>query len=262
MIILLSPAKKLDFENAAPVDTFTVPQFTNAAAKLIKVLKACSPGEVKKLMNLSDKLTELNVERYKQWKQVKQPSGFSKQALFAFQGDVYVGLNPGSLDKKSLKCAQEQIRILSGLYGVLHPLDLIMPYRLEMGAKLNVGKGLPDLYTFWRESVTDALNEQLAKEKKSNAYLINLASQEYFKAVDTTVLKAPLITCHFKEKRGDTARVIGLFAKRARGMMANYVAREQLTTPEPLKDFTDGGYAFSKKSSDNQNWVFIRKSQA
>lgn len=253
MFIVISPAKKLNFDFRAPVNKKTQLAFKRQAKKLIEVLRSKKPSEISKLMKLSDSLTKLNVQRYKQYSDVFDASN-SKQALFAFAGDTYTGLDADSLSEQEVIYAQEHLGILSGLYGLIRPLDLIQPYRLEMGTKIGVGES-KNLYEFWGELVTDKVNKYLNKDKP----LVNLASQEYFQVIKRDKIEAPIITPVFKEKRNGEYKIISFSAKKARGMMARYILQNQLTKVEALKKFNLADYQFNVElSSKEGELVFSR----
>ena len=258
MLIVLSPAKTLDYDTAPVTDAHTLPDFVPHSAELIGVLKKLSPAEIGSLMQISDALADLNAGRFASWSK-KFTGKNAKQAVLAFNGDVYEGLDAPSLNAKQLDYAQSHIRILSGLYGVLRPLDLMQPYRLEMGTRLANPRG-KDLYAFWGNLVTDALNEVLAA-RKSKA-LVNLASEEYFKVVKPKLLNAPVITPVFEDWKNGKYKVISFFAKRARGLMARYAAVKGISQPEKLKQFDIDGYAFDPSESDERTWVFRRRIEA
>jgi len=255
MLLLISPAKALD-ETPAP-STVPVSQtaFLTQSKQLISVLQQFGPVDIKMLMGLSDKLAELNYERFQQWQLPFDPM-HAKQALFLFKGDVYQGIDAPSLAGDALDYCQNHLRILSGLYGLLKPLDAILPYRLEMGTALKTPKG-KNLYTFWGSQLTDALNQQLAEA--SGRWVVNLASNEYFKAIQPKLLQAKVVTPQFKEWKNGRYKIISFYAKRARGLMARYAAVNQLTDPEALKYFDWEGYQFAADLSPEQNWVFTRK---
>jgi cytoplasmic iron level regulating protein YaaA (DUF328/UPF0246 family) len=257
MLLLLSPAKSLDYETPVEGVSHTLPQFVSQSAELIEVLKPKSPTEISELMDLSDKLAELNVARYEAWRS-KFTSKNSKQAVLAFNGDVYDGLDAKSLKLKDLEWAQDHLCILSGLYGVLRPLDWMQPYRLEMGTALVNPRG-KNLYQFWGSSIARYLNERMSNDK--TPVVINLASQEYFKAVDTQTLKARVVECVFEDYKGGKYKIISFFAKRARGLLARYAIQKQIKNPEKLKDFDLDGYGFVATASDDNRWVFRRKQQ-
>ncbi len=255
MLLLLSPAKSLDYDTPAEGVPHTLPQFVSQSAELIEVLKHKTPVQISELMDLSDNLAALNVARYEVWRP-KFTAKNSKQAVLAFNGDVYDGLEAKSLKPKDLEWAQDHVCILSGLYGVLRPLDWMQPYRLEMGTALNNLRG-KNLYQFWGASIAQHLNSQLAKDK--TPVVINLASQEYFKAVDQKVLKARVIECVFEEYKGGKYKVISFFAKRARGLLARYAIQKHIQNPEKLKEFNLEGYAYAAAESDVNRWVFRRR---
>jgi cytoplasmic iron level regulating protein YaaA (DUF328/UPF0246 family) len=253
MLIVLSPAKSLDLDTPPTTDRHTSPQFIDRAAELIRILKDYSPAQVGALMSISDPLAVLNVTRYAGW----HPDHLdARQAVMSFDGDVYTGLDARSLDATALDYVQRHLRILSGLYGVLRPLDRMHPYRLEMGTKLQNPRG-KDLYAFWGETVTGALNEALAANGASA--VVNLASEEYFRSVKPKLLDAPVITPVFEDWKNGKYKIISFFAKRARGMMARYAAQRALLEPERLKEFDVDGYAFDAGASKERTWVFRRR---
>jgi len=255
MLIVISPAKKLDYETPANTSEFTTPDFMGQSKQLIQRLRDFSALDLAELMKLSMKLAELNFDRYEAWKP-KCTKKNAKQALLAFQGDVYKGLDAASFTATDFKFAQQHLHILSGLYGILRPLDLMQPYRLEMGTRLNTAQG-KNLYEFWGNTITEGLNKQLKKLKSET--LINLASNEYFKSVKTKDLDAEIITPAFKEFKNGDYKMIGIYAKRARGLMSRYIIKNKLKNPERLKDFDEEGYRFSSKLSQGNTWVFTRK---
>lgn len=254
MIIVLSPSKTLDFDSRPNIAMHTVPEFLGESVKLIKELKNYSVDEISNLMDISDKLATLNAKRYKSFKTPFTPEN-AKPALMAFKGDVYGPIEVELFHLKDFEFAQKHLRILSGLYGVLKPLDLIQPYRLEMGIRLPNSRG-KDLYAFWGERITQALNRALEADK--NKLLINLASEEYFKAVKPASLEGECIHMVFKDNQKGKLKIIGLFAKKARGMMANFIIKNQIINKNDLKKFTEGGYRFEPGLSDAGSWVFIR----
>ena len=255
MLVLVSPAKKLDFnEMAAPI-SHSQPDFLDRSAVLIKQAKKLSRADLSRLMKLSDKLTELNFERFKAYSPPFTKSN-AKQAALAFNGDTYVGLDAPSLSEDDLVYAQDHLRILSGLYGMLRPLDLIQPYRLEMGSRLKNPKGA-DLYDFWGDDLADAIDHIAATHKES--VVINLASNEYFKAARPKTIQTRVITPVFKEVKGGVAKVLGLFAKRARGSMARYIITNRIEKSEKLKKFKEGEYAYQADLSGDDTWVFTRQ---
>jgi len=253
MLVLLSPAKTLDFENARVIQPQTQPDFTIQAQELVSILKTRSVADLMKLMNISSKLAELNFERFLNW-QPNPESADAKQAICAFKGDVYMGLDVKDWNQDDFMFAQDHIRILSGLYGVLRPLDVISPYRLEMGTDLRTKKG-KTLYKFWGNRITEALNSQL--KSLGEPFLINLASNEYYKSVVPSKLKTTtIITPVFKVFKNGEYKQISFFAKKARGMMSRYMVKNQLTRPEQLMNFSEGGYHYNDRLSKENQWVF------
>jgi len=253
MLIVLSPAKSLDFTPAAPDTPLTTPQLKNDIAELAKVTRKLKRGDLKQLMGISDKLADLNFGRFQAFDPACEEG---LQAVIAFNGDVYDGLDARSLDKPALTWAQDHLRILSGLYGVLRPLDAIQPYRLEMGIRLKTRRGA-SLYDFWRAKVTTTLAEALSGQ--ADPTLVNLASQEYFGAVRPESLKAPVVTCHFKEIRpGEAPRMLSFYAKKARGLMARYAIDHRIDQAQALKGFGVAGYAFQAELSTETDWTFCR----
>ena len=257
MIIVLSPAKSLDYETPAHLDTHTIPDFVDDAAELIGGLRRLSPQQISSLMSISDPLARLNFQRYAEWSP-KFSSKNAKQAVLAFNGDVYEGLDAKSLSASDLAYAQRHVRVLSGLYGLLRPLDLLQPYRLEMGTRFENARG-KDLYAFWGERITHALNAQFARNKKAQRVLINCASNEYFKAVKPKRLEAPVITPVFEDWKGGRYKIISFYAKRARGLMARYAVENRIGDPEALKGFDADGYVFEADASNDSTYVFRRR---
>lgn len=255
MIIVLSPAKSLDFATPPSVAQHTQPAWLEHSQLLIDQLRALSPVDIGQLMGVSDQLAVLNVTRFASWSRPFSASN-AKQALLAFNGDVYAGLDAPSLSSADLKFAQAHLRILSGLYGLLRPLDLMQPYRLEMGTRLANPRG-KDLYAFWGERIADGLNEVL-HEAKSRA-LVNLASEEYFKSVKPKQLIVPVIQPVFEDWSAGRFKVVSFYAKRARGLMARFAVRQRMSSPEGLKKFADEGYAYVADASNEKRWVFRRK---
>ena len=255
MLFLLSPAKSLDYETPAPELSHSQPLFVRQATELIGLLREKSPQQIAALMDLSDKLAQLNVARYQAWRP-RCSAKNAKPALLAFNGDVYEGLNAKTLATEELGWLQDHVCILSGLYGVLRPLDRMQPYRLEMGTALANAQG-HNLYQFWGAQIAAYLNQRLRRD--ISPVLVNLASQEYFKAVDLKALKAPVIECVFQEYRGGQYKVISFNAKRARGLMARYAATQRVVTPQQLQAFGAEGYAFDAAASGPQRFVFRRK---
>jgi uncharacterized protein len=259
MLMLLSPAKSLDYETPAPVDLpHTLPQFVPQSEQLVQILRAYSPVQLAALMDVSDAIASLNVARFAAWRP-RFTAKNAKQAVLAFNGDVYEGLDAKSLDLPALQWAQEHVCILSGLYGVLRPLDRMQPYRLEMGTRLDNSRG-SNLYQFWGTQIAEHLNQRLRKDK--GAVIVNLASQEYFKSVDRKTLKAPVIECVFEDFKGGQYKVISFNAKRARGLMARWAIEHRSRDPQDLRAFDREGYAFAPEVSDDQRWVFRRRLQA
>lgn len=253
MIAIISPAKTLDFETSVNYPSTKV-RFTTETNKLIKVLRAKSETEISELMDISDKLATLNVKRYHTFKQ-RGEAEFAKQAVFAFQGDVYQGLDAASLNPVAVDYAQNHLRILSGLYGLLRPLDVIQPYRLEMGTTLTV-ENAQSLYEFWGDKITKELNKDL--KAQGDDILINLASNEYFKAVNKKKLKARIVDVEFKDFKNGQFKIISFFAKKARGLMARYIAEHQISKAEDLKGFDYEGYLFDEQGSTEYNLLFKR----
>ena len=254
MLAVVSPAKNLDFESPIPVDTFTQPAMLDQLDHLVKFCKALSPADIASLMSISDKLSVLNADRFAEFSRPFTPDN-ARQAMYAFNGDVYTGLDAYSLSERDVTFAQSHLRILSGLYGLLRPLDLMQAYRLEMGTKLATDKG-KDLYQYWGEGITQVLNQALAEQ--GDNVLVNLASNEYFKSVKKKSLEAMIITPNFKDLKNGQYKVISFFAKKARGLMARYIIQNQLTDVEQLKGFDLAGYRFSEEQSSPTDFVFLR----
>lgn len=250
MLILLSPAKNLDFSPAPPELPRTPPSMATETKKLVAIAKKLTAKDLAGLMDISAKLADLNHARFQDFR-LKPVDGATKQAALAFNGDVYQGLNAKTLKTEDLVWAQDRLRILSGLYGLLRPLDAIQPYRLEMGIKLANDAG-PDLYAFWRNKIAKAL------DKEAGGVIVNLASDEYFSAVDRKALKTPVISPTFKEVKDGKAKAIFMYVKRARGLMARYAIENRIEDPEALKAFSVGGYKFDAKRSSGEDWVFTR----
>jgi len=253
MLMVISPAKSLDFTPAAPHVPATTPAMAADLAELTKVARRLSRADLKRLMGISDNLALLNHERFQAF---DPQSEDGVQAAMAFDGDVYDGLQARTLDKAGLAYAQRHLRILSGLYGLLRPLDVIQPYRLEMGTRLKTRRG-GSLYDFWGPRIAEALDE--AAEEAGEPVLINLASQEYFGAVDREALKLPVVSCHFREIKGDEpAKFISFYAKKARGLMARFAIDQRIDRAEGLKDFSVAGYVFDSRASTAEDWMFVR----
>jgi len=252
MKIVISPAKSLDFESVLPTEKFTKSAFMADSRAINKVIKQKKPKELSELMDISDKLADLNWQRNKKWKTPFTPEN-SRPAIYAFNGDVYHGLDAYSIPAEKMDELQNSLRILSGLYGLLKPLDLIQPYRLEMGTHLPIGEH-HNLYDYWKQKLTKALN----KELKKGELFINLASQEYFSAIDAKSLKVPVITPEFKDYKDGKLKIISFFAKKARGMMVRYIIHTNAQTIDDLKSFDYEGYRFDDNLSKGNTLVFTR----
>lgn len=257
MLTLLSPAKKLLADVQPYTDDTTQPLLIKRTLKLARIMKSKSIEQIAALMDLSNDLAVLNYERYQHFSLKENPATHSYPAVFLFQGDVYQGLRPTEWSADAINYSQSHLGILSGLYGILKPLDKIQPYRLEMGVRL-VNPCGTNLYEFWRDTVTKTLNQQLASQ--SNPVLINLASTEYFKVVDEKKIKYPIVTINFYERKNDEIKMIGIYAKKARGVMAKFIMQQQADTLEHLKEFTELNYQFNKESSSDSHLNFIRNS--
>ena len=255
MLAVVSPAKKIDFSAVDRPLGHGLPVFLDEAQELVDVVKVLSRTDLIRLMKISDKLADLNYQRFRAFSTPFDLSN-AKQAALAFSGDTYVGLDAKTLDEADFEYAQDHFRILSGLYGLLRPLDLIQPYRLEMGTRLNNPRG-GDLYDFWGTQIAEAINQ--ATGSQDDRTLVNLASNEYFKAVKRADLAGPVLTPVFKEIKDGESRTLGMFAKRARGMMARFMIQNRIDRPEGLKDFVGGGYAFRADVSDEATWIFTRQ---
>jgi len=254
MLITLSPSKGQDFASPFKTTVSSTPEHLGHSRMLIKELRNVDLMALRSLMDISEKIADLNIARYKSFKTPFTEKN-ARPALFAFKGDVYSGIPASEYTKADLEYAQEHLRILSGLYGVLRPMDLIQPYRLEMKTKLSNPRG-ENLYQFWGELITDSLNDTLARH--AHPVLINLASNEYFKSVKKKRLQGRLLEIRFKETKEGKTRVIAIFAKRARGMMTDFILRNRIEKPEGIKDFNSDGYRFSAKDSTENQWVFKR----
>lgn len=259
MLLVISPAKALDFESKASTKKFTQSDFLDDSQVLVNVAKRFNALDIMEMMGVSQKIADLNVERFNAWQQPFDLDN-AKQALFAFNGDVYSGLDAQTLTATDLTYAQKHLRILSGLYGLLRPLDLMQAYRLEMGKKITTERGT-NLYHFWGEQITEALNKQLKTTKSE--HLINLASTEYFKSVKPKLLDAEIITPAFKDYKNGDYKMISFFAKKARGLLSRYIIENKLTNVEDIKNFDVAGYSFSPEftaqNKDPNTWTFIRK---
>ena len=255
MLTVLSPAKTLDYETALPVNKTSQPLFKSQSAELIEILREYTPKKLAGLMSISDKLANLNVDRFEAW-QPKPTKQNARQAVFAFNGDVYAGLDAYTFSASDCQFAQDHLGILSGLYGVLRPLDLMQAYRLEMGTKLSTDKG-DNLYDFWDTQVTDALNKQL--KKNGDEVLVNLASNEYSKVIKLDRLKARVISPVFKDEKNGKFKIITFYAKKTRGIMSGWLIRNRITDPKKLTSFSEAGYRYCKKDSTYDKPVFLRK---
>lgn len=260
MLFLISPAKSLDYESTIPAELpHTLPAFKKQSLELIEVLREKSPQQLSELMNISDKLAVLNMGRYEAFSPQFTHKN-SRQAVLAFNGDVYEGLDAASLNPKELEWAQEHVVILSGLYGVLRPLDLLQPYRLEMGTRLQNAKG-SNLYQFWGSQIADYLNERSNGQPEAERIVVNLASQEYFKSVDLKALKAPVVECVFEDFKGGKYKIISFHAKRARGLMVRWAVQHKAKKVADLRKFDLEGYALAEQASTPAKLVFRRKLQ-
>ncbi|WP_180054619.1 MULTISPECIES: peroxide stress protein YaaA [unclassified Acinetobacter] len=258
MLALISPAKTLDYESALPTDSHTLPRLLAHSQELIDVSRTLSASEIANLMSVSEKIANLNVERFRDW-QTDFDFSNARQALFAFKGDVYTGLDAYSLKDQDIDYAQQHLRMLSGLYGLLRPLDLMMPYRLEMGTKLKNPRG-SNLYEFWGTIITDLINEDLAAAKSE--LLVNIASDEYYKSVKESKIQAEIIKPVFLDQKNGKYKVISFYAKKARGLMARYIIENKIERAEDLKGFNSDGYYFDADSSLKGELVFKRDEQA
>ena len=255
MLLVVSPAKNLDYESAVATEKFSQPELLEHSKVLIKKCKTLTPADISSLMSISDKLAGLNAARFGEWATPFTPEN-ARQAILAFNGDVYAGLDANSFNDDDFAFAQQHMRILSGLYGLLRPLDLMQAYRLEMGKKLDNERG-SNLYQFWGDIITEHLNDALAAQ--GDNILINLASNEYFKSVNKKVLKAEIITPAFKDWKNGQFKIISFYAKKARGLMARYIIENQISDVEKLKAFDVAGYQYSAELSKGNDWVFTRK---
>jgi len=255
MLLVVSPAKNLDYESAVATEKFSQPELLEHSKVLIKKCKTLTPADISSLMSISDKLAGLNAARFGEWATPFTPEN-ARQAILAFNGDVYAGLDANSFNDDDFTFAQQHMRILSGLYGLLRPLDLMQAYRLEMGKKLDNERG-SNLYQFWGDIITEHLNDALAAQ--GDNILINLASNEYFKSVNKKVLKAEIITPAFKDWKNGQFKMISFYAKKARGLMARYIIENQISDVEKLKAFDVAGYQYSAELSKGNDWVFTRK---
>ena len=253
LVTIISPAKKLDYSPVEKNLNSTIPSLLKHSNELIKDLKSLNPQEISSLMGLSDKLGALNYERFQEWETPFTKSN-SKQAILAFKGDVYQGLDPESLSETELSWAQKHIRILSGLYGILKPMDLMQPYRLEMGTKFATKRG-QNLYDFWNSIITEELNKNFSSD---NTNLLNLASNEYFKSINVSELKANVISPVFMDKKNGKYKIISFFAKKARGLMTRYIIKNRIEDITDIQNFEEGGYSFNEAMSEDNKPVFCR----
>ena len=254
MLTVLSPAKKLSKECNVHTDQYELPRFLKQSEELVRTLKKMDPNDLMSLMGISENLAILNWERIQNWNKLFKPKN-SREAVYSFMGDTYTGLDSDSLDNDDLVFAQKHTRILSGLYGVLRPMDFMMPYRLEMGTKLENRSG-NNLYDYWGDTLAESINNELQEHK--NNVVVNCASVEYFKSIDRPSLSAQVITPHFKEIKNGKTKMISFFAKKARGMMARFIVKERIRKPSELESFNELGYKFSKKESTDNDFVFNR----
>lgn len=258
MLMVISPAKTLDFETPPVIARFTQPQYLDHSQELMVLLRELTPLQIGELMHLSDKLSGLNAARFGSWTPAFTPAN-AKQALLAFKGDVYTGLQAENFTDADFTYAQDHLRMLSGLYGLLRPLDLMQPYRLEMGTKLGNDRG-KDLYAFWGTQISEWLNQALADQ--GDDVLLNLASNEYFSAVKRSALNARIINTEFRDLKNGQYKIISFYAKKARGMMSRFVIKEQIDNPEALKQFAEHGYRYSASHSKTDTLVFLRDTPA
>ena len=257
MLAILSPAKTLDYESSLQTKKFSAPQFVQESTELIEGLRKCRPDDIRTLMGVSENLAELNHQRYAEW-QPEFDAKSARAAILAFKGDVYIGMDAQTMSERDFTFAQKHVRILSGLHGLLRPLDRIRPYRLEMGTRLKTAKG-NDLYSFWGDKVTQALNDAIAEQ--SQKILINLASNEYYRAVNPSAIDARIINVSFKELREGEYRFLSFFAKKARGSMARYMIDHRVKSLKALRQFDYDGYTFNADLSHGDHWVFTRLQQ-
>ncbi|MBI9035947.1 MAG: peroxide stress protein YaaA [Bacteroidales bacterium] len=255
MLIVISPAKSLD-KNAEPKsDVYTMPDYMLESERIVRKMKKCKPVDLQALMGVSYKLAHENYDRYQAWS-LPFTLENSRQAVLFFKGDVYLGMKVESFSEDDYEFAQKHLRILSGLYGILRPMDLIQPYRLEMGTNISVLKS-KNLYEYWTKNITNAINKQL--EANSSEVLINLASNEYFKSIDQSKLTAKIITPEFKDRKNGHYKMVSFFAKKARGMMTRYIIQNRISDPEQLKLFNEDGYSYNEQLSKEDKLVFTRE---
>jgi cytoplasmic iron level regulating protein YaaA (DUF328/UPF0246 family) len=254
MLTLISPSKNLDEKSGHKITLESIPEFLTESEKLIKALKKYSVPQLVELMDINPKLAKLNADRYNKFC-VPHTSENSKTAILLFSGEVYNGLQAKTLNQKDLEYSHQHLRILSGLYGLIRPLDMIQPYRLEMGIKLKVGKK-NDLYTFWGDKITQSVNRELSNHKEK--VLLNLASNEYYSVINPTKIKARIVSCTFKEERNGKYQFITIYGKKARGLMTRFIIKNRIDKAEDLKHFDEEGYYFNERISKKDNWVFVR----
>jgi len=257
MLIVISPAKTLDYESPPATSKYSAPDFVPQSAALVERLRELTPPDIEKLMGISQKLADLNFGRYLSWSEEASTEN-ARQAILAFKGDVYTGLEAETFSDADFDYAQDHLRILSGLYGLLKPLDLMQPYRLEMGTKLSNTSGA-NLYHFWGDQIVEAINEQLASI--STQTLVNLASNEYFKSVNTSALDGQVVTPVFKDQKSGKYKIISFYAKKARGLMSAWIIKNRVNSVEKMHDFAEAGYYFSDKDSSSTELVFLREQQ-
>ena len=254
MLAILSPAKTLDYETPLTISKSTQPDFNSESQELISTLREFAPAEISSLMKISDNLAELNHRRYAEW-QTQADTTNARPAIFAFKGDVYQGLDAQTLAARDVNFAQKHLRVLSGLHGLLRPLDLIQPYRLEMGTRLTTRRG-SNLYKFWGDKITDSINQALAQQ--TSKVLVNLASNEYYQVIQPERIEGRILTINFKELRDGKYRFVSFSAKKARGLMARYMIDKRIIRPNQLRQFDVDGYAFNEALSSNDEWIFTR----
>ena len=254
MLAILSPAKTLDYETPLTISKSTQPDFNSESQELISRLREFAPAEISSLMKISDNLAELNHRRYAEW-QTQADTTNARPAIFAFKGDVYQGLDAQTLAARDVNFAQKHLRVLSGLHGLLRPLDLIQPYRLEMGTRLTTRRG-SNLYQFWGDKITDSINQALAQQ--TSKVLVNLASNEYYQVIQPERIEGRILTINFKELRDGKYRFVSFYAKKARGLMARYMIDKRIIRPNQLRQFDVDGYAFNEALSSDDEWIFTR----
>ncbi len=255
MLIVISPAKTLDYDTPPVTEQYSQPDYLEHSQQLINRARRYSALDIADVMSVSAKIAELNFERFEQWHAPFTPDN-AKQALLAFKGDVYTGLDAESFSEADFQFAQKHLRILSGLYGLLRPLDLMQPYRMEMGRKIDTDRG-KNLYEFWGDIITSGINKQL--KQSGSSYLINLASNEYFKSVKPKLVEGEIITPEFKDWKNGAYKMMGVYAKKARGQLSRFIIQNQLDEVEGIKAFNVDGYVFNEEMSKGNTWVFTRR---